>query len=111
MKILPSPSKQHSSDIEEEIDHAYAGMTFCYHADVTQEAWIIDSGASDHMTGIIGLLLNPVHQNQHSKINLPNGETSVISHKRSVSISPLTLKDVLHIPSFKHNLLFVQKLR
>lgn len=111
MQLLPTPSKQHSSDTEEEIDHAYAGMAYCYHADVHQEAWIVDSGAFDHMTGSIGLLLNPVHQHHHSKINSPNGKTSVISHKGSVSISPsLTLKDVLHIPSFKHNLLSVQKL-
>lgn len=88
MKLLPSPSKQQSSNIEEEIDGAYAGMTFCYHADGTQKAWIIDSGASDHMTGSLGLLLNPIHQHHHSKINLPNGDTSVISHKGSVCISP-----------------------
>lgn len=111
MKLLPSPSKQHSSDIEEEIDGAYTGMTFCYHVDGTQEAWIIDSGASDHMTGSLGLLLNLVHQNHNSKINLTIGETSFISHKGLVCISPsLTLKDVLHIPNFKHNLLSVQKL-
>ncbi|CAO2821171.1 unnamed protein product [Amaranthus hypochondriacus] len=111
MKLLPSPTQQPSSDTEEELDHAYAGMTFCYHADVNQETWIIDSGVSDHMTGSIDLLINPIHQHQHSTINLPNGQSSVISHKGSVSISPsLTLKDVLHIPTFKHNLLSVQKL-
>lgn len=32
MKLLPSQPKPQSSDTEEEIDGAYAGMTFCYHA-------------------------------------------------------------------------------
>lgn len=111
MKLLPTSSKPPSSDTEEEIDGAYACMTCCYHAEGTQEAWIIDSGASDHMTGSLGLLFNTVPQHQQSKINLPNGQTSLISHKGSVCITPsLTLKDVIHIPSFKHNLLSVQKL-
>lgn len=36
MKLVPSPSKPHSSDTEEEIDGAYAGMTLYYHAEGTK---------------------------------------------------------------------------
>lgn len=59
LKLLPS--KNTSSDTEEEIDNAYAGMTYCSHDNITKEAWIIDSGASDHMTGNLLLLLNPLN--------------------------------------------------
>ncbi|CAO2822882.1 unnamed protein product [Amaranthus hypochondriacus] len=93
------------------MDNAYAGMTYGSHDIVPKEAWIIYSRASDHMTGNLRLLSNPLNLHNQSRINLPNGETSVISHKGSVLINTtLTLNDVLHVPTFKHNLLSVQKL-
>ena len=42
---------------------------------------------------------------------MPNGKNSVISHKGSVLINTdLTLNDVLHVLTFKHNLISVHKL-
>nr|GEX40915.1 tetratricopeptide-like helical domain-containing protein [Tanacetum cinerariifolium] len=45
------------------------------------------------------------------QINLPNGETSVISHVGKVRLNNgLELKDVLVVPAFKFSLLFIPKL-
>lgn len=58
MKLLPTPSKAPGSDTEEEMDYSYAGMVSCNMADSVKEEWIIDSGASDHMTGCLSMLKN-----------------------------------------------------
>lgn len=73
--------------------------------------WIIDSGATDHMTGFAKLFLsyNPYAGNQ--KIKIADGSLSAIAEKGSIVISPsITLHDVLHIPNLSCNLLSVSKL-
>lgn len=51
------------------------------------------------------------HNVKELKINLPTGETLVISHIGHVELkNGLRLNNVLYIPSFKQNLLSVQKL-
>ena len=45
------------------------------------------------------------------KIHLPNGETSTASHYGKVTLeNDLILKNVMYTPSFKHDLISVQKL-
>lgn len=76
------------------------------------EEWIIDTGATNHMTSNIELL------NKHSiiktkvsrKIFLPNGEISEVQHTGTTDISAQsTLHNVLHVPQFKCNLMSVSK--
>ena len=111
MKLLPSTSKTAPSDTDEELDIPYAGMVTCYHVDHEPSLWIIDSGASDHMTGDLKLLHKPVPMQHHSTINLLNGHSSHISHIGHVQLqNSLTLQNVLYVPDFKHNLLSVQQL-
>lgn len=111
MKLLPTPSKACGSDTEEEMDYSYAGMVSCNLADAVKEGWIIDSGASDHMSGCLNMLQNTTKVSKEQKINLPTGETTVISHTGDAQLrNEMQLKNVLYIPSFKHNLLSVQKL-
>lgn len=63
------------------------------------------------MTGDIHKLENPIPTHGKPKIHLPNGKTLEISHIGSVSLrNNLKLKNVLYIPEFHHNLLFVSKL-
>ena len=53
-KLLPSASstsnKSSSYDTNEEIDYNFAGITYCSCAESTSAAWILDTGATDHMT-------------------------------------------------------------
>lgn len=73
--------------------------------------WILDSGASDHMTGESTLFssYSPCAGNQ--KIKIADGSFSAIAGKGSVVLSPvLTLNDVLHVPNLSCNLMSVSKL-
>ncbi|GJV02856.1 retrovirus-related pol polyprotein from transposon TNT 1-94 [Tanacetum coccineum] len=60
------------------------------------EDWIYDTGASDHMTPVDESIYDPYELKIKPQINLPNGDTSVISHIGKVRLNNgLELKDVL----------------
>lgn len=70
-------------------------------------AWIIDSGATTHVCSDLSLFSNtsPV---TGVTVSLPNGISEHISHIRTVHLSPsLVLHNVLHVPSFRFNLISV----
>jgi hypothetical protein len=78
------------------------------HNSKCHKAWIIDSGASDHISSYSHLLSQtPCHDTVH----LPDG-----SHIKTLSVGNaqvnqhLCIKNVLHIPSFQVNLLSISKL-
>ncbi|KAL2241477.1 UNVERIFIED_CONTAM: Retrovirus-related Pol polyprotein from transposon TNT 1-94 [Sesamum indicum] len=74
-------------------------------------SWIIDSGATSHICGDIRLFQSFTAPTHSLTIHLPNGQTQVVSHVGSVTISPdITLTNVLHIPTFSVNLLSVRQL-
>lgn len=101
MKLLPTPSKVASSETDDEMEYSYAGMVSCNFADSVKSEWIVDSGASDHMTGCIEALKCARKSGKEQKINLPTGETSVISHTGDVELdNGMILKNVLHIPNY-----------
>ena len=73
--------------------------------------WIIDSGASDHMTNLSKLFQTYVPCPGNQKIRIADGSFSPIAGKGSVPISKnITLKSVLHVPKLACNLLSVSKL-
>ncbi|CAJ2651427.1 unnamed protein product [Trifolium pratense] len=74
-------------------------------------AWIVDSGASDHMTGDSTLFSSYSPCAGNHKIKIADGSFSAIAGKGSVVLSPsLTLKDVLHVPNLSCSLMSVSKL-
>lgn len=75
----------------------------------TLNEWIIDTGATDHITYFFELLVNPVAIS--SNIHLPIGKPASITHKGSIHLShDLVIHNVLYIPDFKFNLLSGHKL-
>ncbi|XP_039045779.1 uncharacterized protein LOC120185691 [Hibiscus syriacus] len=74
--------------------------------------WILDSGATDHMLSDFNRLKSHVPCTSASRlVHLPNGQTSPITHIGSGYLDQNnTLKNVLYIPNFAHNLLYVSKL-
>ena len=78
-------------------------------------AWIVDSGASHHMTGDASVIVGqttvpPVH------VRMPNGSTVTATQSGTVPLpvwavdgsTTLTLQDVLHVPGMEVNLFSVQ---
>ncbi|KAL8108535.1 hypothetical protein AgCh_024845 [Apium graveolens] len=71
--------------------------------------WIIDTGATDHVTPFLHLLYEPKESN--AAVQLPNGEIAVITHSGCLKLpEAFTLRNVLCIPSFAYNLLSISNL-
>lgn len=63
------------------------------------------------MTPHHSAIANPSYQLTNQHIQLPTGDSVIISHSGEVNLTPdLVLDNVLCVPKFQHNLLSVQKL-
>lgn len=75
----------------------------------SSDHWIVDTGATDHITLFPHLLQNVTEF--HSVLHLPNGATAEVTQMGSVMLSTdIILQNVLCVPSFAYNLLSVSKL-
>ncbi|KAL2932923.1 Retrovirus-related Pol polyprotein from transposon RE1 [Bienertia sinuspersici] len=114
LKHLPVPSKagkvQDSDD--EVMESNYAELVRCnFVSNNKTGTWILDSGASHHMTVDISNLRNIKRLETQPSINLPTGDTAIITHKGEIEVSPrVRLKDIVYVPAFDHNLLSIHKL-
>ena len=74
-------------------------------------SWIVDTGASNHMTHNPHLLSHLTSLAKPTFVTLPNGTSKPVFHIGQVRLTPtLTLDKVLHVPEFKFNLLLVSQL-
>lgn len=90
-----------------------AGHTHTPISKVEDLKWIVDCGATNHMSSSLSNLTNVklVKSDQNRKVHLPNGEVALVSHIGSCRlIDTGELKDVLFVPDFQYNLLSVSKL-
>lgn len=73
--------------------------------------WVIDSAATDHMSGISSLFTHIQSSSSLSPVTVADGSTVPIRGIGTVEPSPsLSLSSVLYIPSFSFNLMSVSKL-
>ncbi|XP_071739051.1 uncharacterized protein [Rutidosis leptorrhynchoides] len=71
-----------------------------------KNAWIVDSGATDHVSNTLSNMHNIHHCKSPILVTLPNGHNTSITKLGSVTInSNIILHDVFYIPSFSYNLL------
>lgn len=83
-------------------------MVICNFAGAIKEEWIVDSGASNHMTGNFELLVRPFKMSKDQNINLPTGHTSKITYCGDVILEKkIELKNVLYI-YLSSNIIFFQ---
>lgn len=88
-----------------------AGKTFCFYSSKHQLSWIIDSGATDHMTSHLSFFTDSKPLPQPCFITMPDGKKSPVLHIGSIKLTPqITLHDVLHVPGFHFNLISASKL-
>ncbi|OIT04028.1 hypothetical protein A4A49_64284, partial [Nicotiana attenuata] len=72
------------------------------------DAWILDSGASNHITFNKSILSDIITLPYPLLVVLPNGYKVKVTEIGNVKLAPeITLYKVLHIPSFKFNLISV----
>jgi hypothetical protein len=69
----------------------------CLHSS-SSPSWVIDSGASDHMTGNSSLLSHTSSPCSPSFVTVANGTKTPVQGKGTVTTSDLTLTDVLYLP-------------
>ncbi|KAF7840931.1 BURP domain-containing protein BNM2A-like [Senna tora] len=73
--------------------------------------WIIDSGASSHVTGNVELLENLRPVTGKNTVTLPDGSVKTVTFIGNAEVSKnLKLVNVLFVPEFKYNLISVGKL-
>ena len=73
-------------------------------------AWIIDTGASNHVTGNLTCMVN-VRKIKNCPVGLPNGKDANATHEGSVIIDGvLQLNNVLFVPQLNCNLISVTQL-
>ncbi|KAK8951871.1 hypothetical protein KSP39_PZI004884 [Platanthera zijinensis] len=90
---------------------ATSGLSTAHAVSSTPSEWIIDSGATDHMTGSASGFTSYSPLSGRDKVIAANGSLSAIAGKGTVPCSPdLSLSSVLHVPSFPRNLLSISHL-
>ncbi|XP_021856077.1 uncharacterized protein [Spinacia oleracea] len=87
-----------------------ASSTPKLHGKMNNDDWIIDTGASNHMSGNVDLFID-LHDISSSTVGLPNGKNTIATKEGRVKLSDtLILDDVLFVPALTCNLLSVSQL-
>jgi len=74
------------------------------------DSWIIDKGASYHMTGSLELLSAYEPCSQGLTMSMADGTIAMAQGKGTAIVAGLNLKSVLYVLDLKYNLLSVSKL-
>ena len=87
------------------------GKSSCKHFESKSDLWILDSGASNHMTFHKSYLTNIRSLPYPILISLPNGYKVKVTELGDVTLTPrIILYKVLYVPSFKFNLISIHSL-
>lgn len=97
--MIPGASPGYSAHVEDDLDTPFSSMITCGVVESTTQEWIVDSGASDHMTCSLKLLNNVRHAPPSMTIKLLTGNTANITHIGDTVLScGLPLLNVLYVP-------------
>lgn len=82
-----------------------------FHVSPSTPSWIIDSGASDHMTSLQSLFSSHSICSGRDKVRVADKTLSSIFEKGSINVSPtMSLSSILHVPKFVTNLLSISRI-
>ncbi|KAM2607610.1 hypothetical protein TB2_036145 [Malus domestica] len=88
-------------------------MALCASTSSPAPTWLLDSGASSHMTNSYANLQNPESYNGPEQVYIGDGKGLPILHSGSSTLSTSShnfdLKHVLHVPALKQDLLSANK--
>ena len=75
------------------------------------DPWIIDSSASNHMTGYASSFSTYNLDSRHIMVKFADGSLATVARTGTIVLNPhITLYDVLHVPKLACNLLSISKL-
>ncbi|CAM8948593.1 unnamed protein product [Rhodiola kirilowii] len=98
-------------DTKEANQFHMAGITCLTTTKLAHNTWILDSGATDHITHHMHLLHDVKLLKIPYEVLMPNGSKALVTHTGSCDINPLlTIHEVLLVPDFRFNLLSIGKL-
>ncbi|KAL0320311.1 UNVERIFIED_CONTAM: hypothetical protein Sradi_5292600, partial [Sesamum radiatum] len=107
-KTPQDPVSVHFAEMEE---MAGMGRTTGERPRSTTRTWIVDSGATSHICGDVGLFYSVTKITTPINIHLPDNRITFATHRGDITLSPhLTLTNVLLVPRFSYNLLSVSQL-
>ncbi|CAN1293972.1 Retrovirus-related Pol polyprotein from transposon RE2, partial [Linum perenne] len=90
---------------------ARSGNLSLTQSDSQHNDWILDSGASDHMTNTSFQFVSYTPDSGSNKIKVADGNFATIAGKGNIPLSTyITLKSVLHVQKLSHSLLSIHKL-
>ena len=111
LALLTKQNMEVTTNIPSQHSGFLAGKAFYLLSTKPELSWVVDSGASDHITPHLHLFKCYTQMTQRCFITMPNGKKVQIKHIGIVELSTnLTLHDVLHVPEFQFNLLSASKL-
>ncbi|KAK8934710.1 hypothetical protein KSP39_PZI014426 [Platanthera zijinensis] len=91
--------------------YAHTGLPGAHSAvSPSSTQWVIDSGATDHMTGSSTGFVSYTPLSGRDKVSIADGSLASIAGKGTIPCSSLTLSSVLHVPTFTRNLLSISHL-
>ncbi|KAK9671088.1 hypothetical protein RND81_12G006000 [Saponaria officinalis] len=99
LKMVPANNNTYKpgGDSEEEIECNFEGMIHHLNHKGHKIEWVIDSGATDHMSPYLDIMTNVEVVNEKPKINLPNGGSVKVSHRGDVKLNNgIVLRKVLY---------------
>lgn len=90
----------------------FVGMSSLPNIRTNMVKWIIDSGASNHICSDIRLLTNLRKISGKNTIQIPDGSIKFVKLiVNAILRENLVLHDVLFVPDFKYNFIYVAKLQ
>lgn len=90
--------------------NSHYGLAVSMPFNASDKLWIIDSGASDHMTNNTAWFVSLSHPHIKS-VKVANGLSTPVLGAGSVSLTPsLPLSSILHVPTLSHNLLSISQI-
>ncbi|XP_019167310.1 PREDICTED: uncharacterized protein LOC109163044 [Ipomoea nil] len=98
------------NEAESEKESKYYPNTHINSVSLHSFSWILDSGATDHIACSLDSF-DDYYVVEGTMVNLQNGKHIRVEHMGNITLGDgICLKNVLHIPSFKFNIISVSKL-
>jgi len=110
--LLSKQNMEATPNLENPQSAAYlAGKSFCLLTTQPKMKWIVDSGATNHITPHISLFKSYVPILKTWFITMPNGRQVLVKNIGTLILNnSITLQDVLHVLDFQFSLLSESKL-